>query len=66
MTLGSLKIYKHLKPIILNNTSYIWKKFWHPQENMKKTPLSSITFINRFEGSCGTLGEAKKTFDYCQ
>jgi hypothetical protein len=67
MTLGSLNISKHLKPIILNNTSYIWKSIWHPQGKLKKNPpLLSITLINRFEGSCGTLGEAKENFDCCQ
>jgi hypothetical protein len=66
MTVGSLKISKHLKPIIVNNTSYIWKKNRHPQRKMKKKPpLLSITLINRFEGS-GTLREAKKIICCCQ
>jgi hypothetical protein len=30
------------------------------KEWKKKSPLSSTTLINRFEGSCGTFGEQKK------
>jgi hypothetical protein len=31
------------------------------KKNEKKIPLLFTTFINRFEGSCGTFGEEKQT-----
>jgi hypothetical protein len=34
---------------------------WHPPRKMENNPsLFSMTFINRFGGSCGTFGEEKK------
>jgi hypothetical protein len=31
------------------------------KKNEKKSPLLSMTFINRFKRSCGNFGEEKKT-----
>jgi len=31
------------------------------KKDEKKNPLLSTTFIDRFEGSCGTFGEEKNT-----
>jgi hypothetical protein len=31
------------------------------EKNEKKISLFSMTFINKFEGNCGTFGEKKKT-----
>jgi hypothetical protein len=56
-----IRYLKHSKFIIVNNIDYIWKKLWDLQRKMKNNlPLSSTTFINKFEGSCGTFGEGKE------